>query len=302
MGKAAGKKKLRGSRGSRAAGSNKEYCDLMVTLPGAAGTPGVERKLLVREVKDRLESTGFTHMALTHTIYGRPRPGEDRAATALPASLWSATGGATGDGGGRNQRATKKRRPAGESSPGGTHRDRRREIKVLRRLHVVVENQSDMGLYLSNGPQEELLNGYDIVSIGPTNEATFRSACSSATMADLITLDYTGRGLKLPYKIRQADVAAATRRGAAFEIPVAPALLRPNQRKNLVHACQELKNGCLAAGDAVVVVSSGDRVLGGSDAGALALRTPGDLANLCKTVLRLGGETAARALGASAMG
>jgi len=287
-----GTQKLRGSLGSRV--GNRERFDLMVPLgksPGVAAS-SLERKILVKEIRDRLASTGFTHMALTHTIYGRPKP-DDRAEIAIPSSLWTTSEETTTT---KNNNEKKKKRKLNESS---CSEGEVTKICILRRLHVVIENQSDMGVYLSNGPQEDLLNEYDLVSICPTNDVTFQSACTSATMADIITLDYSTRGLKLPYRIRSTDVKAATERGATFEIPMAPALLHLKQRKALVHACQELRNSSMATKPRIIV-SSGDRTLDGSDVGALAMRLPGDLSNLCKTVMHFDDTTAVDAVGSAA--
>ncbi len=278
-------KKLRGSRGSL----RKDNCDLMVPVPKTAGgVSSLECKLLVREIKNRLASTGYTFMALTHTIYGRPKP-EDRASVAIPSSLWTSSSVE------QTTNKSKKKRKLNDSPDRDDN-----TIRVIRRLHVVLENQSDTGFYLSNGPQEDLLNEYDIVSICPTNDVTFQSACYSTTMADIITLDYSTRGLKLPYRIRTSDVRAAMERGAAFEIPIAPALLHLKQRKSLVHACQELKNSSLGL-KPCIVVSSGDRTFEGNDVGALALRMPGDITNLCKTVMHFDDSITFNAMGAAAM-
>lgn len=286
-----GTKKLRGSRGSQI--GTKDNCDLMVPLPKTAGgVSSLECKLLVKEIRDRLAATGFTYMALTHTIYGRPKP-EDRAAVAIPSSLWTSSTEETDS----SSKSTKKRKLKESMKPKPTDKT---PIRVVRRLHIVVENQSDMGIYLSNGPQEDLLNEYDIVSICPTNDVTFQSACATATMADIITLDYSTRGLRLPYRIRSTDVKAAIERGAAFEIPIAPALLHLKQRKALVHACQELKNSSLGLKPRIIM-SSGDRTLDGNDVGALALRMPGDISNLCKTVMHFDDSTAFNAVGVAAL-
>ena len=289
MGKAT-TKKLRGSLGSRV--GVKDNCDLMVLLPKTTErVSSIECKLLIKEITDRLRSTGFSCMALTHTIYGRPKP-EDRASIAIPSSLWTPSVEQT-----TNNKSKKKRKlnESPEVESGDT-----KSMRVLRRLHVVVENQSDMGFYFANGPQEDLLNEYDIVSICPTNDITFQSACSSATMVDIITLDYSTRGLRLPYRIRSRDVKAAIERGATFEIPLAPALIHLKQRKALVHACQELKNNSLGLKPRIIV-SSGDRTLDGTDVGSLALRMPGDISNLCKTVMHFDDSTACNAVCVAAL-
>jgi RNase P/RNase MRP subunit p30 len=304
-------RKLRGSRGCRSdpsldvgRRSRREACDLMVLVPKS--TSKVKCHLLVKEIRERLASTGFTHMALTHTIYGRPRPVEDRAETAIASSLWTAESSAKGTvsvskkGSKAVSLGTKRKLTDLADGSGTNNDDTRASIQVLRRLHVVMENASDASVFVSKGPQSDLLNEYDLISIAPTNDATFQYACASATMADIITLDYTGRGLRLPYRIRSADVRAAIDRGASFEIPLAPALLHLKQRKALVHACRELQNNSLGLKPRVIV-SSGDRVLDGSDVGALALRMPGDLSNLCKVIMHFDDSTATKAVGVTAI-
>ena len=273
----------------------------------------LECKLLVKELRDRLVSIGFTHMALTHTIYGRPKA-EDRANIAIPDSLLVFLSSlATNNNKNsvdietdrRGERASaksltrnnkKKRKLINEISNRHAGDNKNETICILRRLHVVIENLSDIGSFLLNGPQEELLNEYDLISICPTNDGTFQSVCSSATMADIITLDYTSRGLGLGYRIRSNDVKAAIERGATFEIPIAPALLHLKQRKALVHSCQELKNSSIGT-KCRIIVSSGDRTLEGTDVGTLALRMPGDLSNLFKTVMHFDEPAASMVVG-----
>ena len=293
-------RKLRGSCGATF-GDRKlnEVYDLMVCMPKSVSA--LECKLLVKELSNRLASIGFTHMALTHTIYGRPKA-EDRANVAIPDSLLDfvlsstttttttiAAGAAEVD---KNKRKISKPNSCQTNNhiPRCTNRN---EIRILRRLHVVVENLSDMSLYLLNGPQAQFLNEYDLISICPTNDGTFQSACSSATMADIITLDYTTRGMGLGYRIRSNDVKMATERGASFEISIAPALLHLKQRKALIHACHELKNNSLGM-KIRMIVSSGDRIYEGKDVGALALRMPGDISNLCKAVMHFDPHTASK--------
>lgn len=305
MGKTNRARKLRGSQGVSFGDSNNEMYDLMVLLPKSGSA--LECKLLVKELRDRLSSTGFSHMALTHTIYGRPKP-EDRADIAIPSSLWTSIESISNINNNKKKRksindddeSSTTNRHLGDENINKKKKNKNSKICFLRRLHVVVENLSDMGSFLLNGPQEELLNEYDLISICPTNDATFQSACSSATMADIITLDYTTRGVRLPYRIRSKDVKEATERGASFEIPIAPALLHLKQRKALVHSCQELKNNTNGMTKCRIIVSSGDRTLDGTDVGALALRMPGDITNLCKTVMHFDGSMACKVVGLAA--
>ena len=235
-------------------------------LPIPKKTPGsslLESKLVVRQLLQRLESTGLTHAALTHTVYGRPRIPEDCCDAALPDSLWKQT----------------------ESTTTTTRRD---SFKVLKRLHAVVENLSDVGFYaIKADDSSSTLKDYELVSIAPRNDATFQAACVSATAAEIITLDYTsGRGaVQLPFKIRTSDVKAAVARNAVFEIPYSPAILNQTQRKALIQTCRELQMASLGL-KAKVLLSSGDRMESQVDVGAMALRTPGDLVNLMESVLR----------------
>jgi ribonuclease P/MRP protein subunit RPP1 len=267
-------------------------CDLMVLLPQETSSQ-LETQLLIKEIMDRLASTGFTHIALTHTIYGRPRTAEDRADTALPESLWQSLSEMTANTGklAAEEPPIKKRKSSNNKNP---------PIRVLRRLHAVIENLSDVGIYLTNGPHASLLQEYDLISISPRTEAAFQSACASATSADIITLDYTaGRGgLRLPFKIRPGDVKAVVERGAAFEIPFAPALLHGKQRKALVQTCRELQMTSLGFKPRILF-SSGDRTMDESDVGAMALRTPGDLINLLQAVFQFDAKTSYAALGSS---
>lgn len=211
---------------------------------------------------------------------------------ALPSDLWmvqeAASSAKQQDRKGSSQ---KKRKLSNKSS---------KDIQVLRRLHTVVENLSDVGAYLKNSSQKELLDGYDLISAAPRNDATFQSVCATATMVDIITLDYsTSRGMRLPFKIRPSNVEAVIQRKAAFEIPLAPALLHAKYRKALAQTCAELQASCLRK-KPLILFSSGDRTLEDSDVGAMALRMPGDLINLMQVVFHFDPTTSHQALSTSA--
>lgn len=297
------------SSSSGGSGSRRSYVDLMVTEPMTTSrkkTSAAQRELMAAEILDRLESTGYSTIAVTHTVFGAPKPGtrEDRADQVVF------------DGGGS---------PA---AAGGGKGKKRPSLTVLRRLHAVVENLSDVGIYaVTSGGQEmdsscsattkkaspqQLLNEYDLVSVCPRNDATFQAACVSATMADILTLDYAaGRGGQLPFRIRPADARAAVQRDAVFEIPYSAAVVSAskNHRRGFVRTCRELQVACLGLKPRVLL-SSGNRNLvlspaGGEassaegDVGAMALRTPGDLINLLHVVGGFDMRTSIDALGAS---
>jgi RNase P subunit p30 len=285
-------KKPRGSRGLPPSdvttfSMEKTACDLMVALPKDSETK-VQSQLLIQAVMKRLASTGYSHMALTYTIFGKPRPSEDNSESAISSSMWSIN---------VKEPSLKKRKI--EVDLAGV--ETRPAIKVLKRLHAVLENLSDVGSYMMNGPHADLLHQYDLISLAPRNEATFQSACASATASDIITLDYSGsRGLKLPYRIRPADVQAVVDRQAAFEVHFSPALLTPKLRKALVQTCRELQTASLGK-KPLVLFSSGDRTVEERDVGDMAFRLPGDLSNLMQVLLRFDPRTSDRAVGPAAL-
>ena len=229
------RKRRRQSGATMISTSKKNYAyDLMIPLPKVS--PSIQ----IQDIQRRLGSTGFTHMAVVHTIFGAPKLNEDESEKALPASLW--------EGGKNSSRKGSKSRDKSEEDKKEKPNQERSTIKVLRRLNAVLENLSDVAHYVKRGKEEEtsqsasaadtakILQGYDLVSLCPRNEATFQSACKTATASEIIVLDYTmGRGgVQLPFKIRSTDIKSANSRNAIFEIPYAPAILNRSQRKGLI--------------------------------------------------------------------
>lgn len=251
-------------------------CDLYVVLPHTTTAEG-PIPLVVDQLFTRLENIGYQTVALTHTIYGRPRATDDQAEKVLPSSLWD------------------MRCP--QSS-------KRRSLQAVRRLHAVIENTSDLSIYnvfltmgdITSGDSSNaaalLLKDYDLVSVSPRNDATFAQTCSSAKAVDIITLDYFSTRGGLPFNIRPVDVQLATARGAVFEVPYAPAILHKAHRKAWIQACRALQVASLGI-KVKVLVSSGSRLMDGRDVSAMALRSPEDLVNLAKTVMCFDGPVAA---------
>ena len=199
----------------------------------------------VQEIRRRLANTGFTHMAVTHTVFGAPKKDQDEAELALPESLWLG-GAATVS---KKKKSSKQAMPPDEEKEGNQPQS---PVKVLRRINAVLENLADVAQYTkrradatanagsstsaTTHQSARILQDYDLVALSPRNDATFQSVCKTATASDIIVLDYsTGRGgVQLPFKIRPADVKAAMARQAVFEIPYAPAILNRQQRKGLI--------------------------------------------------------------------
>jgi hypothetical protein len=217
-------------------------------------------------VLDRLESTGYRTVALTHTVYGRPHVPQDESAEVLPVNITRSSN--------RN---------------------------VLCRLHrMVIENLSDLGFYTTpSSATQSIFADYNLVKVSPCNNATFQQACATATAAEIITLlEYTVRGRLFFFWIRSADVQAAAARCAVFAIPYTKAILCKNHSKTLIHVCQELQAASLGT-EVNAIPRLGARIYQERDVGALALRAPEDLVHLAKTVLSFDDRTSSRFCGAA---
>jgi hypothetical protein len=292
------KKSTKRLRGSRGYGANINQADLFVPLPTTGDV--VERQLLLQDIHSRLSSLHYTHMALAHTIYGRP--GEaDAAPVAVPDSLLE----------------TLKRKRSNSNN----------HMTILKRLHVVLENLSDVAVYtrLKDSPHRDLLKAYDLVSVAPCNDAVFAALLrgvaeerNTAAAFDIITLDYySGRGLKLPFRIKSAHVQTLQRNMISMELPMAPALLNLKHRRSLIAAARDVKMASVGKEQHLpLLLTSGNRKRtteglndttddvddsDDDDVGAMALHTTGDLANVCATVLHFHPTVAHGSMGETAM-
>jgi hypothetical protein len=190
-------------------------------------------------------------------------------------------------------------------------------VTVLRRLHVIIEDQSDMRIFSPQSELEkQLLAEYDLISIAPRSDAVFQAACSYDAI-DIVTLDGTSSSSNsIPYTIRSTDVRAIRNRKAVLEIPYAVPILNRNARKGLVQTCRNVVTASLGGGGGdipattsmiPILLSSGIRSATGSnstserqaDVGSIALRTPDDLVNVLQSVLSFDTKTAIRSVSES---
>ena len=242
----------------------------------------------VSHVLHRAQELGYAQIALTHTVYGRPRHPVDVAATALPASLWQST--------------TKQQQQPSSSGTAGV-------VQVLRRLHIVVETLSDTGLYSASRTTSSndttttnqqqppsvlsaihaLLQDYDLVSLQLRNDACFQAACRSANpVFDIVTLD---SGVK----IRAGDLQALWKNFVAMEVGYAPAVAAMNTtttsttttRRRWVQACRALHNCASSLPSSPtaftgLLLSSGP--VPGTTSPLLLLRSAPDMVNVSTTV------------------
>ncbi|KAL3913907.1 MAG: hypothetical protein SGARI_000409, partial [Bacillariaceae sp.] len=337
------KHRLRGSRGLRrsegnSGNLNNNNCDLFVPLPKSSGS-SIEWQLILKEVTSRLISLKYTHMALTHTIYGRPKAGEtDKANTAIPDSLIDTLLQGTGSDSAPNNSSSKKKRKRSsdtdeqEASTTSTSKSPNNQsnssnnsdtIHILRRLHVVLENVSDVFCYfnLKKSEYQQLFLGYDLISVSPTNDAVFAAICkqlssqnnSNKAIFDILTIDYYSSGrFKLQYRINSGHIQTLLSSNIALEYPMAPSVLNLKSRKALIHASREVQMASVGKERKLpILLSSGDRTrrLEGSgsmaiddstenddDAGAMAIHSSGDLQNLCCTIMQFHAEVSAKSM------
>ena len=259
----------------------------------------------------RLTATGYSTIALSHQVTGGVKVGEDEAHIAIPDSICNSFISIN----------SKRRRVLANDSElvvkmkakGGNQNHNQCGVpKILKRLNVIIEQESDLAHYsdnIDNNNVKEILTSYDLIALSPRNETVLSAICNSQNLfySDIIMLDYTaGRGgVQLPFKLKPSYISAATKRGITFELPYGPALIDPSKRKAFVQASRQLMNACVGVMNVKpkprIIVSSGGRVLDGRDYGAMVLRSSGDIMNFCKVVLGFKDDLVAMVLGEHAL-
>ena len=252
-------------------------------------------------ILQRLYSTGYSVVALSHTVYGKIDLQRDSASNRFPAQL------------------TFPRLTSNATT----------NFKILKRLNVVLEQVSDLDVYSlplsssdssaaksstvtttstntnnSPNPYHEFLKEYDIIAMSARNDTVFSTICSTAHLlwVDIITLDYTaGRGgVQLPFSLKPSLVSSATSQGLYFDIPYSPAIMDPNKRKAFVQVAKQFQMAIMAktsSSTLPLILCSGSRRRTNpsqEDVGPMALRQPGDLQNFCQVVLGFQGPMAGK--------
>ncbi|KIO32222.1 hypothetical protein M407DRAFT_111828 [Tulasnella calospora MUT 4182] len=105
----------------------------------------------------------------------------------------------------------------------------RKDITVLRRLTIILTEDSEKGFGLVNG-NTEVLKSYDIIALCPTTTTAFSLACLTHTVpspiaAHIITFDLHSAP-RLPFFLKLSTLKAAVKNGAVFEIPYFPVVKR----------------------------------------------------------------------------
>lgn len=225
--------------------SNRKHCDWMVMLP--SDKDKAARLLTFQQLLNRLEFLGYSSIALVHQVYGKPSAKITNADSIFEPY---------------EQIVKSRNENKATAAANG--------LQIHRRLHVVMENLSDLSIF--HDTTKQLTASFDLLSVAPSNETIFQAACACATV-DLITLDYSKSGLN--YKVRSNNVQTAMANKIGLEVLYGPAILSVSSRKHFCQTLRAIKSGTTKKG--LVVVSSG-----GHD--VLALRSPGDIANVLETV------------------
>ncbi|KAF8878521.1 RNase P subunit p30-domain-containing protein [Infundibulicybe gibba] len=99
-------------------------------------------------------------------------------------------------------------------------------IVFLKRLNIILDHDSEKGFGLINA-NTPLFNGYDLIGLIPTNQATFSLACLTHSLPSPLTAHIITLPLTLPrlsFHLKHTLVRTALKNGVVFEIPYVGAL------------------------------------------------------------------------------
>ncbi|CAE6488979.1 unnamed protein product [Rhizoctonia solani] len=170
----------------------------------------------------------------------------------------------------------------------------RKDLVVLRRLTIVLDESSEKGFGLSTQHAPHLAS-YDIIALQPTTPNTFSLACLSHTVpspttAHVISIDASSATPQLPFRMKPSMVRTAIRNGGVFEISYAGALASDESaRRNWWSGAREIARATKGKG---LLLSGGAQVTSN-------LRAPMDAINLA-SVLGLDQNTARNAMSTDA--
>jgi len=312
-------------RGSRGYSNHDTWYDLDVPLVAVKNNSNitsdpVNASLFWRQhqpILQRLHSTGYSVVALSHTVFGKIDLQRDSASNRFPSPLIFPQHAAiqslsSTDGAPRQQSS-----PTSPSVP---------PLRILKRLNVVLEQVSDLTYYslpldskstssdstsptrttTNNNPYHDFLREYDIIAMSPRNDTVFSTICTTAHLlwVDVLTLDYTsGRGgVQLPFSLKSSssNISLAISQGLTFEIPYSPAIMDSAKRKALVQSTKQFQMVTNTSNSSSIplILSSGNRrrPTTNEDVGSMAFRQPGDLQNFCQVVLGFQGIVAKKLL------
>ncbi|KAJ2558976.1 RNA-binding RNA processing protein rpp1 [Coemansia sp. RSA 1933] len=247
------------------------FYDLNIALPDAAGKAGGQINnqdwTRVAQTIERARTFGYNVVALNQTVYGKLTPEHQNIWKCVPdiggaIYSWDRGTGARIDG----------------SATGRVARD---EIRVLRRLTVVVSDASH-GLSISSSGGG-LASEYDIVAVQPTSEKFLLAAINGSwDTVDLISLDM---GSRWGFFVKHKAAGQALASGYAFEISYKPALTDSSTRQQWVSNASGIVR--ITRGKGLVWTSGASK--------PFDMRSPYDITALGEA-LQLNGDLSKRAL------
>ncbi|TFK47451.1 PHP domain-like protein [Heliocybe sulcata] len=148
---------------------------------------------------------------------------------------------------------------------------KRTDVVYLKRLTIVLDDESEKGFGLTNNHQP-LVAPYDLLSLAPTTHGSFSLACLTHTLPSPLTTHIISLPLtlpRLPFHLKHTTVRTALKNGAVFEINYAGAMEGEGKR-----------NWWAGARELVRVTKGKGVLVSGSVNNEWDLRAPRDVANL----------------------
>ncbi|KAH9853598.1 PHP domain-like protein [Lenzites betulinus] len=174
----------------------------------------------------------------------------------------------------------------------------RQGVVYLKRLTIVLDEESEKGFGLTNG-NASLFAPYDLLALVPTTAASFSLACLTHTQPTPLTTHIISLPLtlpRLPFHLKHTLIRAALKNGAVFEINYSGALGAEGDPALGISSAGEsgagAKRNWWAAAREVARVTKGKGILvSGGVFNEADLRAPRDVANLI-TVLGVSQDVA----------
>ncbi|KAJ4488391.1 PHP domain-like protein [Lentinula aciculospora] len=172
-------------------------------------------------------------------------------------------------------------------------------ILFLKRLSIILDEDSEKGFGLINA-NTSYFNSYDILSLVPTNQATFALACLTHTLPSPLTTHVISIPLTLPrfpFYLKHTLIRTAIKNGAVFEINYVGALGGESDSVLLEAGAAETNGGnakrnwWAAARELVRVTKGKGLIVSGGVVAQTDMRAPRDVANLI-TLLGLSQDAA----------
>ncbi|PWN88343.1 PHP domain-like protein [Acaromyces ingoldii] len=160
------------------------------------------------------------------------------------------------------------------------------KVVQLSRMTLVMNDES-MGKHGHglNSAHTNALLSYDLLSVRPTSEATFSTACLSLSelkpqSIDIISIDLAASA-RLPFFLKRSTVGAALSNGAVFEVCYSPAVSASSADQHAQQDLLKARRNVISATRDILRVTNGRGVIFSSGAAdIMGLRGPYDVINL----------------------